>query len=163
MGAVIGTSDAMEGAHRSFISSSYWTESVGPAAALATLDKMARIDVPEHCRRIGTAVQEAWRNLAKAHQLPVTVADSYPALAHFAFDHPQSAELNTLFVQSMLDRGFLAHTAIYVTLAHTDEIIAKYVAAADEAFAEIAAALQQGDPAKRLRGPVAHTGFKRLL
>jgi hypothetical protein len=63
----------------------------------------------------------------------------------------------------MLDRGFLASTAIYVTLAHTDEIIAAYVAAIDEVFGEIAEALRQGDVAKRLRGPVAHSGFKRLL
>jgi len=35
--AVIGTQQAMAGAHASFISSTQWTESVGPTAALATL------------------------------------------------------------------------------------------------------------------------------
>ncbi len=163
MGAVIGTREAMEGAHRSFISSSYWTEGVGPAAALATLDKMARIDVPAHCREIGALVQASWRKQAEAHQLPVKVDDCYPALAHFTFDHPQWAELKTLYVQSMLDRDFLANTAIYVTLAHTREIIAAYLSAVEEVFAEIADALRQGDVSARLRGPVAHTGFKRLV
>jgi glutamate-1-semialdehyde 2,1-aminomutase len=163
MGAIIGTRDAMEGAHGSFISSSYWTEGVGPAAALATLEKMGRIDVPTHCQRIGALVQQAWKDHGKAHRLPVTVGDVYPALAHFAFDHEQSAELKTLYVQCMLDRGFLAGTAIYVTLAHTEEIIASYIAAIDEVFGEIAEALRQGNVTKRLRGPVAHSGFKRLL
>ena len=163
MGAVIGTGEAMEGAHGSFISSSYWTEGVGPAAAVATLEKMARIDVPEHCRKIGTLVEAAWRTHAQTHRLPVKVDDGYSALAHFAFDHRQAAELKTLYVQCMLDRGFLANTAIYVTLAHTREIIDAYTAAVDDVFGEIAKALRQNDVAQRLRGPVAHGGFQRLL
>jgi glutamate-1-semialdehyde 2,1-aminomutase len=163
MGAVIGTVQAMEGAHDSFISSSYWTEGVGPAAALATLEKMAEIDVPGHCRQIGTLVAAAWRRHAQSHRLPVKVDEGYPALAHFAFDHPQAAELKTLYVQCMLDRGFLANTAIYVTLAHTPEIIGAYTAAVDDVFGEIAEALRQDDVARRLRGPVAQSGFKRLL
>ncbi len=71
IGAVIGTAQAMEGAHRSFISSTYWTEAVGPAAALATLEKMGRIDVPAHLARIGKKLQEHWRQLAEKHSLPV--------------------------------------------------------------------------------------------
>jgi glutamate-1-semialdehyde 2,1-aminomutase len=163
MGAVIGTKKAMQGAHVSFISSSYWTEGVGPAASLATLEKMARIDVPEHCRRIGTLVQTAWTKSAATHRVPVKVEDSYPALAHFTFEHPQAAELKTLYVQSMLERGFLANTAIYVALAHTDAIIGKYLKAVDEVFGEIADALRHDDVAQKLHGPVAHSGFKRLL
>ena len=123
----------------------------------------SRIDVPAHCREIGALVQAAWRKHAEAHHLPVKVDDCYPALAHFTFDHPQSAELKTLYVQCMLDRGFLANTAIYVTLAHTRDIIAAYLTAAAEVFAEIADALRQGDVSARLRGPVAHSGFKRLV
>ena len=63
----------------------------------------------------------------------------------------------------MLDRGFLATLSIYVTLAHTDEVIDRYIAAIGEVFGEIADALRTGDVAKRLRGPVAHSGFRRLL
>jgi len=163
MAAVIGSREAMQGAHVSFISSSYWTEGVGPAAALATLDKLSRVDVPEHCRRMGAAVQAAWTQHAQKHQLPVRVDDGYAALAHFAFDHPQAAELKTLYVQGLLDRGFLAHTAIYVTRAHTPEIIARYTAAVDEVFAELADALCRDEVPARLRGPVAHSGFQRLL
>jgi len=162
MGAVIGTPHAMQGAHDSFISSTYWTEGVGPAAALATLEKMARIDVPGHCQRIGGLVQAAWREHAEALQLPIKVDDGCPALAHFAFEHEQAAELKTLYVQSMLDRGFLANTAIYVTLAHTEPVIAAYVEAIADVFAEMAEALGKNDVVRRLRGPVAYAGFKRL-
>jgi len=163
LGAIIGTSQAMQGAHGSFISSSYWTDGVGPAAGLATVDKLSRIDVPAHCEQIGARMKAAWRKHAETHQLPVRVDDGYPALARFAFDHPQSAELKTLYIQSLLDRGFLGNTAIYVSLAHTPEIISAYENAVDEVFGEIATALQEDDVAARLRGPVAHSGFKRLV
>ncbi len=108
-------------------------------------------------------MQAAWQRHAETHQLPVRIDDGYPALARFAFDHPQSAELKTLYIQSLLDRGFLGNTAIYVSLAHTPEIIDAYADAVGEVFGEIATALRQGDVAARLRGPVAHSGFKRLV
>ena len=50
--AVIGTQEAMEGAHTSFISSTYWTEAVGPAAALAAIEKMEKTRVWEHAARV---------------------------------------------------------------------------------------------------------------
>jgi len=163
IGAVIGTCAAMEGAHTSFISSSYWTEGVGPAAALATVRKMCELNLPAHCERIGRKVMDAWRASAARHGLPVKVDDGYPALAHFAFEAELAQELKTLYVQSMLERGFLATLAIYVTLAHTDEVVEMYAEAIDEVFAELAEALERGEVKKRLKGPVVHSGFRRLL
>ena len=161
--AVIGTKQAMEGAHDSFISSSFWTEGVGPAAALATLEKMSRIDVPAHCERIGRRVMEAWRKSASRHGVPLEVVEGYPCLAHFRFDHEQADALRTLYVQLMLERGFLAASSIYVNLAHTDEIIDRYAAAIDEVLGELAEVLRKGDVEKSLKGPIAHSGFRRLL
>jgi glutamate-1-semialdehyde 2,1-aminomutase len=163
IGAVIGTREAMEGAHSSFISSTYWTESVGPAAALATLRKMQRIDVPAHVARIGATVVDLWKRLAAKHGLPVVTGDGYPCLAHFSFDHELSGELRTLYTQLMLERGFLAGVGFYPTLAHTEEIVALYGKAIDEVFAEIANTIAAGKVKTRLRGPVAHSGFQRLL
>ncbi len=163
IGAVIGTRQAMDGANVSFISSTYWTEAIGPAAALATVRKMQQVDVPAHCARVGAKVLDAWRELGRKHGLPVSVPAHFPALAHFAFEHPQAQELKTLYIQEMLDRGFLATTALYATLAHTDEVIRRYIDAIDAVFARLAAALAAGDVAARLRGPAAHAGFRRLL
>jgi len=160
--AVIGTKQAMSGAHGSFISSTYWTESVGPVAALATLEKMSRIDVPTHVAGVGRRIMDFWQKAAAKYGLPVVV-EGYPCLAHFRFDHPLANELRTLYTQLMLERGFLAGTAIYATLAHTDEIVSLYGRAIDDVFGEIADALGNGEVQKRLKGPVAHTGFRRLV
>ncbi|NLV46516.1 MAG: aminotransferase class III-fold pyridoxal phosphate-dependent enzyme [Candidatus Hydrogenedentes bacterium] len=163
IGAVIGTKQAMDGAQNSFISSTYWTEGVGPTAALATIRKLKEENVTTHVAHIGTLMQEAWRAAGKKHGLPVNVGEGYPCLAHFAFDHEQANELKTAFTTRMLRYGFLAGTAIYPTLAHTESIVARYAEALDEVFPEIAAALDQGRVADLLEGPPAHTGFKRLL
>ena len=162
MAAVIGTRAAMAGAHDSFISSTYWTEGVGPVAALATLGKMQAADVPAHIARVGTCVQQLWREGAARHGLPVHVG-GYPCLSHFRFDHAQADALRTLFTQGMLARGFLAGTGFYPTLAHTDAILDAYGAAVDGVFAEIATALAANTATAQLHGPVAHSGFKRLL
>ena len=162
MAAVIGKRDVMESAQKSFISSTYWTEAVGPAAALATIKKMRRVNLPEKLAHAGVAVQAGWRKLAEKHSLKMHIAGR-PALGHFALDYDeQTPVLNTLFTQEMLDRGYLAKPAFYATLAHTDELVADYLVAIDGAFAAIADAVKKGDAAGRLRGPVAHGGFKRL-
>ena len=64
IGAIVGTTAAMDGAHDSFISSTYWTEAVGPVAALATIAKQTKTNVSEHARKIGTSVLDNWKKLA---------------------------------------------------------------------------------------------------
>ena len=159
---VVGTREAMEGGHTSFISSSYWTEAVGPAAALATLDKMQRVDVVAHIARIGAMLLAEIEKAAAANGVPISFR-GYPCVPIFAFDHELAAELKTLYTQLMLEQGFLASTLIYVTLAHTEEVVAKFAAALAEVFGAMGEALARGDVAQRLKGPVAHSGFRRLL
>jgi len=161
IGAVIGAKKAFVGAHGSFISSTYWTESVGPVAALATLRKMRQLDIPRHIEHIGRLVQNIWEEQGVHHGLPVVVG-GYSCLAHLKFDHPQHNELRTLFVQSMLERGFLAGCQFYPTLAHTESIVALYEKAVAEVFADVALALSQNKVKEKLKGPPAHTGFQRL-
>ena len=163
IGAVIGTKTAMDGANTSFISSTYWTESVGPTAALATLKKMKKLDVPKHVAAIGKTVTQFWKKHAQKHNLKITTGDGYPCLAHFIFEQKKANELKTLYTQLMLDRGFLASPVIYPTMAHNDKVVSLYGQAIDEVFAEIAQAIDKGDISKRLKGPPAHTGFARLL
>ncbi len=163
IGAVIGTKAAMQGALDSFISSTYWTERIGPAAALATLEKMQRIDVPKHVAHIGNRVMQVWQHFGHKHSLPVKTFTSYPCLARLEFDHELSAELQTLYVQEMLRLGFLGSPLLYPALAHTDEIVDRYGEAIDEVFGLLGEALSKDDVGKRLQGPVAESGFRRLL
>lgn len=160
--AVIGTTAAMEGAHSTFISSTYWTESIGPVAALATLEQMRQTDVAGHVAAMGNQVQDSWKIAAEKTGIRIQVT-GFPCLAGFAFMQEDPELLRTIYTQKMLDRGFLAGTAFYPTLAHDDHVIEKYRIAIEEVFREIGQGISRGNYRQLLRGPVAKSGFSRLI
>jgi len=161
MAAIIGRSNVMQAAQDSFISSTYWTEGVGPTAALATIRKMQQIDVPAHVAAIGTRLRAGLEEIAHKYGVPLALA-GHPAVTTIAFDHPENLALQTLFTVRMLGRGILTGVGFYASLAHTEEHVDAYLAAADEIFDELAEAVRQGDVAGRIGGPVRHSGFARL-
>jgi glutamate-1-semialdehyde 2,1-aminomutase len=163
MSAVIGTTEAMDGAHHSFISSTYWTESVGPAAAVAALRKMQRVNLPKHLAWAGATVKDIWRRCGEAAKLPVHVSGGYPCMAHIGFEHPQAQAVRTLYTQGMLARGFLAGAGFYPTLAHTERDMRLFEAAVAEVFADLAEAIRTDTVEQRLQGSEAHSGFRRLV
>ena len=161
MAAIIGTADVMQAAQDTFISSTYWTERVGPTAALATIRKHKRYKVHEHLIRMGELVQSGWKDLAERVGLQVEVGGIYP-LSHFSFTVENAQAAHTLFTQLMLERGFLATKGFYASYAHQEEHVEKYMAAVEEAFNIINETLKKEAIADMLKGPVAHQGFQRL-
>jgi len=161
MAAVIGKSAVMDSVQKSFISSTYWTERTGPAAALATIRKMEAKNVQVRLMECGKKVQAGWNMLAEKHGLKLHVGSIYP-LSHFDFGYPNPQVLKTLFIQLMLERGFLASLSYYSSYAHEDGHIEAYLDACDGAFAHIARALESGTVERELKGPVCQAGFKRI-
>jgi glutamate-1-semialdehyde 2,1-aminomutase len=161
MAAIIGISEVMQAAQGTFISSTFWTERIGPTAALATIRKHQHYNVHEHLIRIGKLVQKGWKDLAGRVGLQVEVGGIYP-LSHFSFQVPNAQAAHTLFTQLMLERGFLATKGFYASYAHQEEHVEKYMAAAEEAFNMINHTLKKADIGDMLNGPVAHQGFQRL-
>lgn len=161
MAAILGTADVMAAAQESFVSSTYWTELIGPTAALATLEKHRRLDVGSHLVRIGSKVQGGWAAAARGAGLDVEISGIAP-LSRLSFSVPCSLAVATLFTQSMLDRGYLAGTSFYPSLAHDDATVDRYLAAVLETFELLAKAISEESVSRRLRGPVAQSGFARL-
>lgn len=159
--AVIGKQAVMEAAQRTFISSTNWTERIGPVAALATIRKFAAVKAHERLVALGAAVQQGWGKIAARHGVAIEVS-GIPPLSHFHFEHPEDLGLRALFVQEMLDRGYLASNAFYPMYAHSDADVDGYLKAADEAFGTLAGALAGTGLAALLRGKPAVAGFKRL-
>jgi hypothetical protein len=62
----------------------------------------------------------------------------------------------------MLEEGFLATTAFYASFAHKEKDINMYGDAVRKTFSFLKKAVASGDPEKCLKGPVCHSGFKRL-
>ena len=161
MAAVIGRAAVMEAAQATFISSSYWTERIGPTAALACIRKLRAENVPARLAATGLRIKAGWKELSATRGLPVTI-DGVDPLPSFAVQCDDPLAAKTLFIQEMLDRGFLATTAVFVTAAHDEEKLGEYLAACAEAFGAVKRALDAGSVRERLRGPVAHGGFHRL-
>ncbi len=161
MAAVIGIGDVMQAAQNSFISSTYWTERLGPAAALATIRKHRDCQVPSHLVRIGTAVQQGWAAAAERTGLSVCISGIAP-LGHLSFNYPDGLAMRTLFTQLMLHRGFLATGGFYATYAHQPEHVRAYLDAVNECFQAIADAHAAGTVESSIDGPVASAGFQRL-
>lgn len=164
IGAIIGTRAAMDGAHESFISSTYWTECVGPAAALAVLEKMEKTRVWEHVAKIGEIVQNDWREAAARHGVKIH-CHGLPCLAHFGFEE-YALELKTLYTVLMLKEGFLGNVGIYPTLAHNEDILALYREAMDKVFYQIGNIIRKGGKEAVLEaigGDVCLSGFARLI
>lgn len=161
MAAIVGRSEVMQSAQESFISSTYWTEGVGPVAALATVRKMGRIDVPGHTDRIGKLFRAGLTTIAKQAGVPLLIG-GHPAITTIAFAHPENLALQTLLTVRMLEQGILAGSAFYATMAHEQEHLDAYLGAAQPIFDELAESIRVGDVLRRIGGPVRHAGFARL-
>jgi glutamate-1-semialdehyde 2,1-aminomutase len=161
MSAVIGKRQIMQAAQETFISSTYWTERIGPAAALATIKKMQKNKVPGHLDAIGKMIEGGWKKLAAKYNINIVVSGP-SSLINFSFEYENSQEIKTLFTQEMLKRGFLATTVVYVSFSHTIKNIKAYFIAVDEVFCIISKAIKQSKVSKLLKGPAAHNGFERL-
>ena len=161
MAAVIGKAKFMDKAQESFISSTYWTDRIGPTAALATLRKLKSHNVPFYISKIGKIIQDTLRKLADKYGLNINITGIAP-LSHFSFNYPNHLELKTLFTQLMLERSFLASTGIYTSFAHKEKHVSLYLNTVDEVFEIISLALNEGKVSSMLKGPICHSGFRRL-
>ena len=158
--AIIGKKKYMDAAQDSFISSTFWTERIGFAAAIATMKKYKENNVQDHLNRMGKKVQEGWIALAEKHDIKIHLSGIYP-LGHICFE-ASPLELKTLFVQEMMKRGFLVSDAYYATYAHKDQDIEDYLTACDEVFAIMAKAIKEENIKDLLEGPCCQGGFARL-
>jgi glutamate-1-semialdehyde 2,1-aminomutase len=163
MAAIIGTVKYMNVAQQTFVSSTYWTDRVGPAAALATIKKHLRLNLAKVLAERGERVRQIWSKAAANAGLKIQITGT-PPLPAFAFQYPEAACMKTLFTQLLLGRGYLASSSVYMTYAHTDALLDKYDEVVAAVFTEISFLLKKGPEilAQHLKGPVAHSGFSRL-
>lgn len=159
--ATIGKRAVMEAAQSTFISSTFWTERIGPTAALKTLEVMERERSWEYITRTGEYIAAKWRALADRHALPIEIS-GLPAMIGFTLPLPDMLKYKTLITQEMLKKGYLAGTSVYVCTEHSLSMIDRYIAELDVVFAQIKSCQTGKAIDSLLDGPVCHAGFKRL-
>lgn len=159
--AVVGRKEVMEAAQKTFISSTFWTERVGPTAAVKTLEIMERIKSWEIITNTGNTIAANWKTLAEQHHLTINIS-GLPALVTFSFNGPNSLAYKTFLTQEMLKKKILATTGVYSSTEHKPAHLDRYFNELDTIFATIKTCEDGKDIHELLDGPVCHGGFKRL-
>ncbi len=160
--AVVGKKDVMEAAQNTFISSTFWTERIGPTAALATLKVMEDVKSWETITETGRKMQKGWLKLAETNNLDISVS-GIAAMTTYSFNSPNAAAYKTLITQEMLKKGFLASTHFYACTEHNDEHLNSYFDALSDIYKTIyKCESEELNISQLLDGPICHSGFKRL-
>jgi glutamate-1-semialdehyde 2,1-aminomutase len=159
--AVLGKEKVMKSIKDTFISSTFWTESIGPTAALKTLEVMEKKKSWKYITAQGSNITSRWKKLAKKHKIKIKTT-GIPALCTFTFLSKNHQAYKTFITQEMLKKGFLATTTIYVSIAHTKKILEKYFKNLDIIFNVISKCEKGDDIYRYLKTKNSATDFARL-
>ena len=165
MGAVVGSRAVMEPASRMFISSSYWSDNVGLAAAYTTITELKLRDSERRFRELGEAVKDTLNDALKTAGLAGESTGLYtnPSITLELDDDSLLPKIMTLFVQEMAKRGVHVGASFLPVLAHTEEDIQTTGEAAAEAFIAIRAGLDSGDLDNLIECDTSQEPFRRLV
>ena len=89
----------MKNFENTFISSTFWTERIGPTAALATLDLMSKIKSWEQISSIGNKIKLKWRNLAKKYNFKIKI-NGLASLPSFEIEDKEWMYIKTFITRS---------------------------------------------------------------
>jgi len=137
LAAVGGAAAVMEGASRTWISSTLATESVALAAARATIEVFATEGVCAHLHRVGTRLLHGLHGLAGRHPEVVT---GVAGMAEMCFLHYRDDRTSARVAAAAAERGILFKRTAYnfVSLGHTDGDVDRTLAVLDEVLGLVA-------------------------
>ena len=159
--AIIGKKGIMEAAQTTFISSTFWTERIGPTAAIKTLEIMERDETWKTITKLGLYARNQLQSLADKHQIKIEQW-GIPALTGYTFLGRHPLHYKTLITQEMLKKGYLAGNTLYVCIHHTESIIDEFIFNLDPIFSLIKECEDGRDINSLLSGKICHSGFERL-
>jgi len=159
--AVVGKKEIMEAAQTTFISSTFWTERIGPTAAIKTLEIMERDETWKTITKLGLYARNELQKLADKYQIEIAQW-GIPALTGYSFKGRKSLHYKTLVTQEMLKKGYLAGNTLYICTHHTTSVIDEFIFNLDPIFLLIKECEEGRDINSLLSGPICHSGFERL-
>jgi glutamate-1-semialdehyde 2,1-aminomutase len=165
MGAVVGRREVMAPAEQMFVSSTYWGEAVGLAAAVATLTELRKRNTSETLARNGANLKDRLNAVAADVGVAIrcTGIDYHPHLEFPAEDPVLGNKLGTLYVQEMAKRGHHGYTSFYLNEAQGEVEIEMAADSAREVFAMIGETIEDGRIDERLEAQERQEFFKRLV
>ena len=188
--ALVGKKKIMEEAKNSFISSTNWTERLGPACAVEFLKKHKRLNLGKILAEKGEKIRNIWIRAASKAGISYqeNLNNGPECLAKFNLPTQTNEELRleisginplssfkiingkkndwpiiiTYFIQEMLKENILASDRCYSNYRQTEEALGKYEKACNKVFGKISYHLKKRNLSQQLEGPIKQMGFKRL-
>ena len=159
--ACVGKESVMSEAKNTFISSTFWTERIGPTAAISTLDIMEEEKSWEFISNQGKKVKEFWKVVFSKNATDVEINGLDP-LPRFQLKIPHHNKIKTLITYLMMKKGFLATDSMYICIKHDDETLQKYYNAFEQVLYEIKDVISDEDKFDTYDIKEAYKGFQRL-
>ncbi len=159
--AILGKKKIMKYAESTFISSTFWTERIGPTAALKTLEIMKRIKSWKIITSKGKKVIKEWKKLSKKYNLEI-VCTGIPALARFEIKSKNFNKYKALITQEFLKENMLASNMIYFCVEHSNKVINSYLEVLDRTFKKIEECENGRKIEDFLKSKVSFNSFERI-
>lgn len=146
--ACVGRAAHKAAASRVFLTGSYWNDPAPMAAALATLEIIARDRIPEKLDALGRRFVDGYLALGEKHGLPL-VASGPAAMPYVRIaDDPSFMRTQALCAAAIAEGVFLhPHHNWFIGAAHTEADIDDALARLDRAVAATCSALPEARPA----------------
>tara|TARA_A100001234_G_scaffold221482_1_gene237838 strand:+ start:1701 stop:3746 length:2046 start_codon:yes stop_codon:yes gene_type:complete len=160
--AILGKKEVMNYAKQTFISSTFWTERLGPAAALKTLEIMEKLKSWEIITKTGKYLNKQWLKIANENNLKINI-NGLPSISKFEIKSQNFQSYKTYITQEMLKKGFLASNSVYLSVYHDKKVLDNYLDNLNNIFKDIKKCEQKEKNIDSLLNfPVSIKPFKRL-
>jgi glutamate-1-semialdehyde aminotransferase len=130
--AVLGKKEIMNYGQNTFISSTFWTERIGPTAAIATLNEMQRIKSWKIISKKGKFIKSSWKKISENNQVKIKIT-GLDAIPSFEFER-NNLLYKSFITSEFLKCNYLATTTIYLSTAHNQNMINRYLEKLNEIF-----------------------------
>ena len=157
---VIGSKNIMDKASKSFISSTFWSDTMAPAVGLATLKKMKKIKSWKKITKTGKIIKKKWKQLARKYKLKIIVS-GIDAMPTFQFKSKKNWYYRNYLVQEFLKNKILATNTVYCCVHH-EKYLNIYFKILEKIFFEISKFEKNLNVSDFLEYPTANQGFERL-
>jgi glutamate-1-semialdehyde aminotransferase len=152
--AIVGKRELMNELNNIFYSLTFGGETLGLAAALATIKEIREKDVLGHIWRQGKKLRDGLRRASEETGVNLHITGNPPrsSLVFRDSNGNESAAIKSLFLQETVKRGVLFGGPVYISFSHSDEDIKKTIEASHEAMEIISKAMKEGNIEGYLEG-----------
>lgn len=161
--AIVGRKEFMKELNEVFFSMTYSGDTIGLAAARATITELMEKPVIKHIWDMGEVLHRGINSFAESIGLDFRIYGK-PPRGGISVKNSSGEEdllLKSVFLQETVKRGILYGGPVFVSYSHTREDIQKTIDASCEALRVLKNAIESGNPAGFLEGEPVGVVFRQ--